>query len=57
MAGVRRLARDPEWLVKHSFPFGVVSTSYAWTTGDIDIDRSSGNAIPSPSRRTSAERR
>ena len=39
MAGVRRLARDPEWSVKHAFHFGFMSTGYAWTTGDIDVDR------------------
>ena len=39
VAGVRRLARDPEWRVEHSFHFGFMSTGYAWTTGDIDVDR------------------
>jgi hypothetical protein len=39
VAGVRRLARDSEWAVKHAFHFGFMSTGYAWTTGDIDIDR------------------
>ncbi len=39
VAGVRQLARDPEWGVKQAFHFGFMSTGYAWTTGDIDIDR------------------
>ena len=39
VAGVRRLARDPEWGVKHAFHFGFTSTGYAWATGNIDIDR------------------
>jgi hypothetical protein len=38
VAGVRRLARDADWRVEHSFHFGFMSTGYAWTTGDIDID-------------------
>ena len=28
VAGVRRLARDPDWRVKHSFHFGFMSTGY-----------------------------
>lgn len=39
VAGVRRLARDPQWRAEHSFHFGFMSTGYAWTTGDIDVDR------------------
>jgi hypothetical protein len=39
VAGVRRLVRDPEWRVKHSFHFGFMSTGYAWTTGDIEVER------------------
>lgn len=38
VASVRRLARDPQWLVEQSFHFGFMSTGYAWTTGDVDVD-------------------
>jgi hypothetical protein len=38
VVGVRRLARDPEWAVEYAFHFGFMSTGYAWTTGEIDID-------------------
>jgi hypothetical protein len=39
VAGVRRLAREEGWRVKHSFHFGHMETGYAWTTGDIDVER------------------
>jgi hypothetical protein len=39
VAGVRLLARESGWGVKQAFHFGFMSTGYAWTNGDINIDR------------------